>query len=89
MSCEGCGAAGARRRHCGGRLCAVCRGAPEHRVISEALLRKAVPWLPSESYPEPIGSAVNCRHPAFRRQRMYLWGDVALRCLELGVQLPD
>lgn len=90
LACSGCGAPNARRRLCSGgaALCAVCRGSPEHRVVSEAWLGKAAPWLPPAKYPEPVGSVVNCRHPAFKRQRMYAWGDVALRCLELAVPIP-
>jgi len=95
LVCEGCGVSGVtgqvRRRLCSGgeALCSSCRGAPEHRLMSESLLRRNAPWLPAEEYPAPVGSTVNCKHPAFRRQRMYAWGDVALRCAVLGLPLPE
>ena len=91
MPCSSCGALGAHRRLCSGSaaLCLRCRVSPEHKVISEAALRKTAPWLQVNQLPEPVGSCVNCKHPAFRKQRMYLWGDVALRCLELNLPVPQ
>ena len=80
-----------RRRQCtgGAPLCSLCRSLPAHKVLSRALLRKSAPWLPEDQYPGPVGHTVNCKHPAFARQHMFLWGDVAQRCADLGLPLPD
>lgn len=91
--CAVCGDRGAhiKKRRCtySAPLCNRCRALPEHRVMSKAFLRKNVPWLPAKFYPRPVGYTVNCRHPAFHQQAMYLWGDVAARCVDLGLEIPE
>ena len=93
LTCVGCGVSShtVRRRMCTGgeALCQACRGSPSYRVMSETLLRASAPWLDAVYYPDPVGFAVNCKHPAFRPQRMYLWADVAERCVALGVEIPE
>jgi len=94
--CESCGraypeVARVRRRVCTGSqaLCDSCRASPEHKIMTEAALRRLAPQLPAHLYPAPLGSVANCVNPAFRRQRVYAWGDVALRCAQLSLPLPD
>jgi hypothetical protein len=93
LICRGCGISAhhVRRRICTGgeALCPACRSSPVHRVMSEALLRARAPWLDAIYFPCPVGYAVNCKHPAFRSQRMYLWSEVAERCVALGLDVPE
>lgn len=95
LICGECGASSkvqkVRRRVCTNDppLCTICQNSPRYKILSEASVRRAVPDLEREFYPLPAGTVVNCRHPAFRRQRVYYWSDIALRCLELGIDLPD
>ena len=93
LMCTECGQLSmeVKRRFCTGghALCPTCRYSPEHKVLSHSYLQKSVPWLEPLFYPEIVGHTVNCKHPAFRPQRMYKWSDVAARCLELGLKIPD
>ena len=57
--------------------------------MSEAAVRARAPQLSPSLYPLPVGTVVNCANPAFRRQRVYMWGDVALRCAQLNLELPE
>ena len=92
LSCTICGKSddSVRRRRCtgGDALCQICRTLPTEQLMSEALLRKRAPWLDASLYPTPIGTTINCKHPAFHRQRMYRWSDVAARCVELHLEIP-
>ena len=79
-----------KRRCTGGTmLCSHCRALPEHRIMSEACVRRTVSWLPQDSYPPHVGTIVNCVRPCFRRQRVYAWGDVAAECARRGLPLPE
>uniref|UniRef100_A0A6C0BZQ3 Uncharacterized protein n=1 Tax=viral metagenome TaxID=1070528 RepID=A0A6C0BZQ3_9ZZZZ len=70
-------------------LCAACRSSPQYKIMSESHVRRVAPALESKFYPPSAGLAVNCKHPAFARQRIYYWADVAIVCDELGVEMLE
>ena len=88
-SCQSCGAESAKLRRCTQEvLCASCRRSGEFLILTAAELRRQAPWLPAEDWPPARGRIVNSKNPRFARQPVYLWGDVALRCVELQLPVP-
>ena len=93
--CEECGISDTvrkvRRRKCTNSppLCSVCLSAPQHKILSETNVRRIAPNLDKLQYPDPVATIVNCIHPAFPRQRVYFWVDIAMRCEELGIDMFD
>lgn len=80
-----------KRRLCTGTppLCAACRSSPQYKIMSETTVRRVAPLLEREYYPPAAGYIVNCKHPAFKSQRVYFWSDIAIVCDELGIEMLE
>ena len=88
--CAECGLQGARQRRCTASLplCAACRLMPQHKIVTQAAVRKVL----SKSELKDLGIAgrvFNPTNPAFRPMSVYYARDVAAVLVKAGREIPD